>query len=57
MGTMQKWFEMIAGFTPYERERYKFARAFFDRQPFDSAALHTPACWRRARQVRRAPQR
>jgi hypothetical protein len=47
MGTVQKWFERLAGVTPDERARYEFARALFDRQPFDNAALQKPACWRR----------
>ena len=47
MVRVQKLFEMIAGITRHERERYEFARAFFGQQPFDCAALHTPACWRR----------
>ena len=66
MGSVQKLFEMIAGITQHERERYEFARAFFGQQPFDCAALHTPACWRRGvaagqagatRHARRAAQR
>ena len=47
MGTVQKWFERLAGVMPHERERYELARALYSRQPFDSAALQTPACWRR----------
>ena len=59
---VQKLFEMIAGITRHERERYEFARAFFGQQPFDSAALHKPACWRRsvqgaARHAQRATMR
>lgn len=51
MGQLQYWFERIANVTNEERQRVAFAKALFEPRIWDTSALQTPACWRRARKT------
>ncbi len=47
MNNIQYWFEKLAGIQQQNRERAILAESLFAKPPFDAAALHKPACWRR----------
>ena len=47
MNQIQKLFELIAGISQEERERWAFAQHVFQAPRLDVHALQTPACWRR----------
>ncbi len=47
MNHIQYWFEKLAGIQQETRERATLAESLFAKPPFDAAAFHKPACWRR----------
>jgi hypothetical protein len=56
MNRIQRLFELIAGISQEERDRWALAQAIYGAPPLDVLALRTPACWRRKTNVQR-PQR
>jgi hypothetical protein len=51
MKHLQKWFELIAGFSAAEQERLARAHAIFNASSPDLSELNMPACWRRPARV------
>jgi hypothetical protein len=47
MKRIQKWFEVIAGISQEEQDRWALAQEIFGRAGTDMSALKKPACWRR----------
>jgi len=52
MKRMQKWFEIIAGISQEERDRYALAQQIFGNDSLNMGQLQTPACWRRPRRIK-----
>ena len=52
MKRMQNWFEIIAGISQEERERYALAQEIYGNKGQDISALQKPACWRRKSRIR-----
>jgi hypothetical protein len=51
MKQLQKWFELMAGFSREEMAREEMARRIFGATTPDLASLQKPACWRRQRRI------
>ena len=51
MNRIQRLFEMIAGVSQAERQRWERAQAIFGAPPADMFDLTLPACWRRKANV------
>ena len=51
MKQLQKWFELMAGFSREELAREEQARKIFGAATPDLELLQKPACWRRQRRV------
>ncbi len=49
---IQRLFELIAGVSQEERQRWAIAQDIFHSPRMDVLALQTPACWRRKANVR-----
>ena len=47
MDRIQRLFELIAGLTQEERNRWELAQEIYNAPRMDIMALRTPACWRR----------
>lgn len=54
MNRMQRLFELIAGISQGERDRWALAQAVYGAPRIDVLALRTPACWRRKVTVQRS---
>ncbi len=54
MNRIQRLFEMIAGVSQAERQRWEQAQAIFCTPPADLVDLSLPACWRRKNSTRSA---
>ena len=52
MNRIQRLFEMIAGVSQAERQRWERAQAIFGAPPAEMFDLTLPACWRRKASVR-----
>ena len=51
MKQIQKWFELMAGFSREEMAREEVARKIFAATTPDPELLRKPACWRRQRRI------
>ena len=52
MNRIQRLFEVIAGVSQEERQRWAQAQEIFCTPPVNVLALRLPACWRRKTNVR-----
>jgi len=52
MKRLQLWFDLLAGISQEERERYALARKIYGAPGPDLLAQQTPACWRRKSRIR-----
>jgi hypothetical protein len=53
MNSIQRLFELMAGISQEERDRWALSKSIYAAPRVDVLALHTPACWRRKANVRR----
>lgn len=54
MNRIQRLFELLAGISQEERQRWMLAQKIYSAPHLDVRALRTPACWRRKINVRGA---